>query len=35
MFTIETVKTILKVAEVIFVLYLAGYSTFLFVSVLV
>lgn len=35
MFTIETVKTILKVAEVVFVLYLAGYSTFLFVSVLV
>lgn len=35
MFTIETVKTILKVAEVFFVLYLAGYSTFLFVSVLV
>ena len=35
MFTIETVKTILKVAEIIFVLYLAGYSTFLFASVLV
>lgn len=35
MFTIETVKTILKVAEIVFVLYLAGYSTFLFVSVLV
>lgn len=35
MFTIETVKTILKVAEVVFVLYLAGYSTFLFASVLV
>lgn len=35
MFTVETVKSILKVAEIFFVLYLAGYSTFLFVSVIV
>ena len=34
-FTVDTVKQILKVIEVFFVLYLAGYSTFLFASVLV
>lgn len=32
-FTIETVKTILFYAEIFFVIYLIGYSTFLFVSV--
>lgn len=31
----ETVKQILEVAEIFFVIYLAGYSTFLFASVLV
>ena len=34
-FTVETVKQILKIAEIVFVLYLAGYSTFLFASVVV
>ena len=34
-FTVEMVKQILKIAEIFFVLYLAGYSTFLFVSVFV
>ena len=34
-FTVETVKQILKIAEIVFVLYLAGYSTFLFASVIV
>lgn len=33
--TIETVQAILSVAEAFFVLYLVGYSTFLFVSVIV
>lgn len=34
-FTVDTVERILKVVEIFFVLYLAGYSTFLFASVLV
>ena len=34
-FTVETVKQILLIAEIFFVLYLAGYSTFLFASVIV
>lgn len=34
-FTVDMVKQILKVIETFFVLYLAGYSTFLFASVLV
>lgn len=34
-FTEDTVKQILEVIEIIFVLYLAGYSTFLFASVIV
>ena len=34
-FTVETVKQILFIAEIFFVLYLAGYSTFLFASVIV
>ena len=34
-FTVETVKRILEVVEIFFVLYLAGYSTFLFASVIV
>lgn len=33
-FTLETVQTILFYAEIFFVIYLIGYSTFLFVSVL-
>ncbi|MEG0306809.1 MAG: glycosyltransferase [Clostridium sp.] len=33
MFTLETVKTILIYVEIFFVIYLLGYSTFLFVSV--
>lgn len=34
-FNIETVKSILSVAEIFFVIYLIGYSTFLFFSVVV
>lgn len=34
-FTEESVRAILKIFEVVFVLYLAGYSTFLFASVIV
>lgn len=34
-FTVDTVKQILFVVEIFFVLYLAGYSTFLFASVMV
>ena len=34
-FTVDTVKTILTCVEYFFIVYLIGYSTFLFVSVLV
>ena len=33
-FDVETVKTILYYTEIVFVLYLIGYSTFLFASVI-
>lgn len=35
MFTVESVRTLLTYVEIFFVLYLIGYSTFLFLSVLV